>query len=392
MNTFEDDITKVIYSALTGREGVLSANFDIEAAMNFAVQHNIICILYYGLLHCGFSEDAAEMVKLFELTYRSAAVSEKQIYEVKRIFERFDAEKLDYMPMKGIILKNIYPKSEMRAMGDADILIRTEQYQAVAGVMNELGYEFQYESDHELVWKKGTMLVELHKKVMTSVNKDFYAYYCDVWKMVRKSSGRCTQYDFSDEDFYVYCFVHLAKHYRISGIGIKHFIDIWVLRNMGRTLDYGYVESEIEKLGLADFHRNVINTLNVWFAGGGEDDRTKMITNMVFHSGQYGKAETAEVNRILRDVKEVRVFKVKCTRIFRAVFPGYRIMVKEYPSLEKFALLLPVMWAIRLMRILIFERERLRDYEKRLSLITDKSVQSGKNALEFVGLDFNFKE
>lgn len=38
----------------------------------------------------------------------------------------FDAGGIDYMPLKGSILKDLYPRHEMRMMGDADILIRME--------------------------------------------------------------------------------------------------------------------------------------------------------------------------------------------------------------------------------------------------------------------------
>ena len=57
----------------------------------------------------------------------------------------------------------------MRTMGDADILIKTEQYERIVPIMNRLGYLPGVESNHEYVWDKKNMLhVELHKMLIQS--------------------------------------------------------------------------------------------------------------------------------------------------------------------------------------------------------------------------------
>ena len=57
----------------------------------------------------------------------------------------------------------------MRTMGDADILIKTEQYERIVPIMNRLGYLPGVESNHECVWDKKNMLhVELHKMLIQS--------------------------------------------------------------------------------------------------------------------------------------------------------------------------------------------------------------------------------
>ncbi len=93
--------------------------------------------------------------------------------------------------------------------------------------MNRLGYLPGVESNHEYVWDKKNMLhVELHKMLIPSYNKDYYAYFGDGWRLAKKYDG--SEFKMSDEDTFVYIFTHFAKHYRDAGIGIRHITDIYV--------------------------------------------------------------------------------------------------------------------------------------------------------------------
>ena len=125
------------------------------------------------------------------------------------------------MLLKGTLLKEMYPKKELRAMGDADILIKTEQYDKIKPIMQGLGFEERTESDHELIWRKPQLLLELHKKLIPSYNKDYYAYFGDGWQLGKPNSNFPHRFEMSDEDQMIYLFTHFAKHYRDAGIGIR---------------------------------------------------------------------------------------------------------------------------------------------------------------------------
>ena len=45
------------------------------------------------------------------------------------------------MPLKGCNMKALYPSPELRVMGDADILIRVEQYDRIRPIIQSLGFE-----------------------------------------------------------------------------------------------------------------------------------------------------------------------------------------------------------------------------------------------------------
>ena len=49
-----------------------------------------------------------------------------QQLELENVMAHFEKEGIDYVPLKGWIIKNLYPKPDMRSMCDVDILIRDE--------------------------------------------------------------------------------------------------------------------------------------------------------------------------------------------------------------------------------------------------------------------------
>ena len=198
------------------------------------------------------------------------------------------------MKLKGTVLKYLYPHSEMRLMSDSDILIKEEQMPKIKGVMKSLGYEYRTSSDHEWIWARPELTAELHKRIVASYQKDYFEYFDNGWKLAKQIEGTY-EYKMSKEDEFIYLFTHLAKHYRDSGIGIKHFADIYVFIRAEKNLDMDYVENVLKKLGIYTFFVNVQNMLNVWFCDTGWDEISEFITCKVFESGVYGQRLTVEV-------------------------------------------------------------------------------------------------
>ena len=252
--------------------------------------------------------------------------------------------------------------------------------------MHQLGFSFQYESDHELVWKNPGLFLELHKSVMTSYNEDFYGYFGDGWKLARNIPGT-HRHEMSPEDFYIYMFVHFAKHYRISGIGIKHILDLWVYNNANPHLNWTYIIGELQKIGLDRFHANVMDTLDVWFHSGADTDVTDLITNVIFNSGQYGTAEMAIVNRTIQN-HSGSPGKIRLLKIVSSIFLPLDAMQLRYPVLRDKQFLLPIMWIYRCFDIICNRNSLLKRFVLELNLIDAKHLDAHTHALHFVGLDF----
>ncbi len=391
MDELQRDILKVIKGALKDAPETLSPDFSLQEAAKLASKHQIMPIFYYGASACGFSQDHPIMQKLFLNVCKDIAVSTQQIHSLGRLFSAFDQEKIDYMPLKGTLLKKLYPKSEMRLMGDVDILIKPEQYDKIAPIMKSLNYSLGVESDHEIVWKKPMVFIELHKRLIPSYNKDYYSYFGDGWRLAKLCE--CTRFSMTDEDQMIYLFTHFAKHYRDSGIGIKHMLDLWIFRNSRDKLDEVYITEELKKLQLLEFYQNIVDTLKVWFENGEPNERTELITSIIFNSGVYGTYEASLLSDAFKKTKfedESGEFRKK--KLFRAIFLPYKNMCEKYPFLEKAAVLLPFMWVVRIIGIVLFKRETIVKHTEDYKTTSSEQIADYGKALNFVGLDFNFKE
>ena len=389
MNDLQRGILLILKSAITGEGSALPAGFDLETALPVIKKHHLETLVYHGGSNCGVDIMSPVMLTLLQRSFAQMMRSEGQVAAVEGLCAAFEEKGIDYMPLKGCNMKARYPKPELRLMGDADILIRMEQYDAVRTVAAGLGYQAVCESDHELVWQSDALHLELHKRLIPSYNKDYYTYFGDGWRLAKRKDG-CRHW-MTPEDEWIYLFTHFAKHYRDGGIGCRHVLDLWVYLHSCPGLDEGYIRRELQKLQLQQFHGNVRRLLDTWFADGAEDDVTAMMTDFVFDSGSWGKWENhvlaAEVkNRAAAGSARGGRVRTVCSLLF----PSAQNMAARYPVLKKAPWLLPVMWPVRWADAALFRRERVIKKQNDLRSATAEKVDGYQKAMNYVGLDFHF--
>lgn len=386
----QQGVILLIKSALTGEKYSLPEDFDLKSAFNLTKKHGIGSMFYYGAINCGLEEDNPVLQDAFLMTCAMISRNAKQIFEIEKLFEKFDESKIEYMPLKGTLLKDMYPKSEMRVMADADILIKTAQYNQIKSIMLDLGYEEKAVTDHELQWLRPSLYVELHSRLIPSYNKDYYDYYGDGWQLAKLCDG--TRYSMTDEDQMIYLFTHFAKHYRDAGIGLKHIVDLWIYRNNKSTLDEEYIKNELKKLQLDKFYLNIIETLEVWFKGKSSSEITDFVTDYIFECGAAGSKENYIVSDMLKNSKTISAGKSsKFKRYWYYIFFPYTKMCMKYPFLKKFPIALPIMWVVRWISALM-DKNKIASVNAVVNEVSDDQILDRQRSLNFVGLDFNFKE
>ena len=388
----QQGIITLVRNALKNEKNTVPEGFNFELAIPVANSHQIMTMVYYGAVLAGLTQDVA-LQKAFNSVCVFIAKDSKQAYALQKLIDAFDQNGIEYMPLKGTVLKSMYPKSDMRIMGDADILIKLEQYEKIKSILMELGFKEAVESDHELSWKSQNLFLELHKRIVPSYNKDYYAYFGEGWNLAHKTVEQGTRYEMSPEDTLIYLFTHLAKHYRDGGIGIRHVTDIWVYLNKNPQLDEAYIEKELKKLKLWEFYKNVLDAIKVWFESEDSTEVTDFITGVIFGSGAYGTHEAhlvASTVRLMDDKGDAR--KARAKKALNILFPKRKNMISRYPVLQKAPILLPVFWAVRGVETVIFAPQKIKKNKATMDTVTNDKVTDYQKALNFVGLDFNFKE
>lgn len=344
-------IIALIRSGLSGERMPLPANFSIEEIYPTLLHHQITALCYEGAVICGISKNSPTMNKLFQYNYKNLIKSEGQDREIANILSVFEENKINYLPLKGYVLKDLYPRRELRQMGDADILIKEKQYKTIKPLVISQGFKEKVGSDHAYIWYKKELTLELHKRPAPADILEFYDYFGDGWSKALHKSGCC--YALSPEDEYIYIFSHFAKHFYLGGVGYRQAIDIWLFKKNYPQLNWNYIEEEIKKLKLFEFYKNVISTLQVWFEDAESNEITNLISDFIFNSGSWGNDENKAISKTARhEGKDDSLVKVKFSRKIGLIFPTKTAIEGRYRILEKAPFLLPFIWVYRWIDIL----------------------------------------
>lgn len=384
MTDFQQGIIRLMKSAITGEPAKLPEGFSIEEAAEFAAKQNITTLVYDGAVKCGISTQEPAMQRMFRRYMRLLLHSERQMMAIARVCKALDENGLDYLPLKGCNMKKCYPKPELRYMGDADILIRVEQYDRIRTVMSQLGLTEGIVNDYECHWSSADIHVEFHKKLIPSDRSVFYGYWGNGWDKAIKSDG--SRHTFSYEDDFLFQLTHFAKHYSNTGIGCRYLLDLWVFLRSHPELDDAYLEQELKKLRLMEFYRNIRELIGVWFEDQETTDKADFMTEFIFSGGSWGEWKTGQIAGVAR--AEAKSPRKKTAYLRAKLFPPLSAMVLQYPLLKKVPILLPVFWLVRIIQALFRNSGQRKKAMYVMSSISKEMINTQKEHMRYVGLDF----
>lgn len=321
--------------------------------------HNISNIVAHALMQKKYCIQDNLKQAFSKSFYLNIMVDEVQKKEAASIFSAFSQKNLDYMPLKGIRIKEIYPSGDMRRMGDIDILIRNDEYEKYKDVLHENGYIFIEESGNEYVFKKDPyVLVELHKCLISPGNTDMCEYYKTGWDIAKSNAEEKNQYIFSVEDEFVYMITHFAKHYRSAGVGIKPVIDIWLYAKKHISMDMKYVYEQLDKMNLKVFTEKVMQLTKCWFENEESNSWMEEMTQYIINSGEYGSSiNVAAAESVYKNYSKKGTMSEKIKIYLSIIFLDYGRMKNLYPILKKTPFLLPFLWLYRFFDRIISKKD-----------------------------------
>lgn len=363
MTDIEVGIIRLVKSAITGNKIDVPKGFSFENAKEYISRHDL-----YNLIHFGCLSSSIEEPKYIKDRYLSNCYHLSLLWnEANKVIEAFNSNNIENIPLKGIVNKDRYKDKFMRNMSDVDILIHTKDYKKkIYPIMESLGFKEFTESDHEYVWKKDNIVtIELHKKLIPSYDKDFYKVIKDGWDWYR-----------NDNEF-TYLFLHFTKHFRDAGIGISHMVDMFVNWKDNK-------ENVLSEFHLDKFYLNIRSVLDYWFLDKEPNEIDLYISNYIFSSGNFGTKEKFDE---LQKEKKVYLsggneYKARRNDFWFRLFPPYYWMKYKYPILEKWKVLLPFYYIVRVFKALF-------SGEARRQMKENKEIEVNENNKYIdIGLDY----
>lgn len=244
------------------------------------------------------------------------------------------------MPLKGLIVRNFYPKPAMREMSDNDILFDKNFEDAVRKQMKKEGYKTQSDYRHIDCKKKPCYHFEIHMNCyVEGDNPVFLNYYKNLEDRLIKDG---LNYSFSKEDFYIYQICHHYNHDINTGTGLRPLMDTYLyLKN--NDVDFPYIEKELQKLEIADFELLCRNLSNKLFSNPNRfpklNDQEAEFFKKAMCTSAYGS-----VKPVLK--KRFDYLSEKNTSIIRYLFPSFKFFEEKHIRFAKHKALLPYYWVI----------------------------------------------
>lgn len=309
---------------------------ELSDVMKLAEFHSVANLAYYAAEKLELQEELRR--KWSQLRDREIMHDIRQTTELALLCSAFQEAGIRFLPLKGAIMKELYPQSDYRSMSDIDILIDTQNISAVRAVMLSIGYE-ACDLDHgihDVYTKMPSVSVEIHRELFGDDGKEFAPIFSDIWDHCTSENGFCR---LNNEYFFAFLLAHGMKHYQLGGTGVRTFLDLYVFRKAHPDTDTEKICRMFSECGCEKLCRDFMALSDMWFCDKA-DEKLMEMAEYILRGGTYGTFE----NQVEYELQS----KSKTQYILSKIFPSLSHMKQQYPVLKKIPVLMPLVWLYRL--------------------------------------------
>ncbi len=270
---------------------------------------------------------------------------ERLNFDLGQISSLLEGVGIAFIPLKGSVLRGLYPNAYQRTSCDIDVLVKEKDLKKSVKVLEENGYRKEDFGSHDVsMFSPSGNHVELHYDLVEDGRaKNAKRLLKDVWEFAKVKDGYAYQHELNDEMFYFYHVAHMAKHFENGGCGVRSLIDLWIL-NHKIQFSKNQREETLKTGGLIEYEQSVNKLSEVWFSGKEQTEITEKLQNYIISGGIYGTTE----NKVVAN-RTVKGGKAKY--ILGRIFLKHDVLKYQYPILKKHKWLTPFMQIRRWFRL-----------------------------------------
>ena len=390
MNTITRTSEQLLYLMACALQGVsareeILADADLKQLLIMARKHSVASMVCMALEKIAIFANADEAAKKQWFEAKNKAIRKNMLLDAERkaILHELEIQGIWYMPLKGSILKDWYPKPGMREMADNDILFDPSGREQVREIFQNRGYKtvsFGKLNDDEYE-KPPIYNFEMHVSLFPGTYKELAEQYENVKERLLPVDGTAYQFAFTPEDFYVFVLAHAHKHYSHSGTGVRTLADIYVMdRHLGDIMDRDEVEQKLTQLGIAEYEQHSRVLAEKLFSAVrplAEIELTEDEKEMLLYycdATTYGTVGNSVNNRLheLQENSEDITLWTKLKYCGVRLFPGREFCKLYYPFVYRHPWTLPFFWVWRIMDKGITHRRKVKQELKALKAVSKK--------------------
>ena len=331
----------------------------LDDVFALAQKHLVAGVVAYSLEKLGIKDERFSQVL-------AKSIRKNMLLDADRalVCKKLEEEKIWYLPVKGIIMKDYYPKIGMRQMSDNDILFDETRRQDVRNMMEELGFKTHIYNKgiEDVYFKEPVSNFEMHVRFFDKYHGDkIYDYYLNIKDKMIKDEDNNYGYHLNKEDFYIYMIAHEYKHYHSSGTGLRSLLDTYIYINKFKdVLDWDYLNSEFKKLEIDGFEKDNRDIAFSLFNGQEISDKHIEMYERISQSGVYGTLSLRVKEGLGKKTNIFSKFLYILKRIFMPLSPKYySVYSHDYPFLYKTKILIPLVPLVRLIKVSFKESKKI---------------------------------
>ena len=300
--------------------------------------------------------------------------------ELQQIYQLFEEEQIAFIPLKGAVIRDLYPEAWMRTSCDIDILVQEDEVErAKEALVSRLNYRAETQCYHDIfLYSPTDVHLELHfhiKEHMDNIDQLLER----VWEYAHSVAEGSYQYQMIPEFLMFYLFAHMSYHFTHGGCGVRNFIDIWLIE---KELHYErkVTDSYCKTCGIKVFANYARKMSDIWLGDEKHDGITKRMQSHILENGAYG-TQTSSIT--CRNT----IASGRGKYLLRRIFMSRRDLCITYPRLKKYPILYLYYAVKRWMKLLDVERaRRIVNEVKVQQSITQDGIQDVKELFDGLGL------
>lgn len=374
-----DVLAKCIQLASAGARGDVISDHTVcwNEVISTAYEQNVLSLVSCALLLSPELACPEQLKENLLNTMRNVSVKNSiRCQRVLHLVSEIEAVGIPVQILKGYSISRLYAYPESRDAVDSDLLVSSAHESEVYRLLEEKGFSVKARRltanegvcEHEKYGK-----IEVHVGLYPEITENVWKNLVDVGDFIKEkpiyiNEQRGSFHTLGHTDQLLFLTLHMAKHFVESGLTIRMMLDI--------ALHFAKHKSEIN----LDRYWSIIRKLNYdslvngifWIMieyGGFQVDSFPGISSKVSahialilrdleEGGYMGAKELEErhdsgmeYNRqlLLKRKNGVRYWLYMLSWKLRSganyMFPSYAMLKKIYPIVERYPLLVPVMWA-----------------------------------------------
>lgn len=328
---------------------------DLEQLLDAASRHTLGAVTACALQSAGVSTERVDQEVAIGLW--KAAQLETNWQLVRRSME---AEGIWYCPLKGAVLKDLYPVPGTRQMADYDILFDASRAKDVRRIMETAGFSTEYYGmgNHDVYHKLPVSNFEMHRCLFGAGSEPgIVSYFQSVKDRLIKDKGNEYGWHMGVEECYLYIVSHEYKHFRSGGTGLRSLLDTYMyLLKYQNQMDWEAILSTADALGIAEFEEQQRSFALHLFRGERLSPAEEEFFFYIVTSGTYGTIQHRVSNEIGRRGGGVRG---KLSYVTQRLFLPMESVKSGYPFFYRHKVLLPALVLYRLGRAAMFRRKEV---------------------------------